>query len=306
MKKIDHVAILGAGALGSFFITRFLKTEGVSTSVIAREPRYSRLKNNGLIVNGQNYTIPVVRPDQATEHADLIIVALKHHHLSSAVPDMENFVGDKTVILSAMNGLDSEEVIGSFFGIDKLLYAIIVAIEANRQGNRMRFNDAGRVFFGEADNTTLSERVRRVQDVFDRAGIRHETPANMIKTMWWKFMINVGINQASAVMRAPYGVFQSSVDARDLMRALMDEVNALAGTAGVHFEQKDFDNWYDFLKALSPDGKTSMLQDIEASRKTEVDIFAGKIVALGKKYDIPTPVNQTVLRIIKVLEQYPE
>lgn len=117
-------------------------------------------------------------------------------------------------------------------------------------------------------------------------------------------MINVGINQASAVMRAPYGAFQSSPEAQALMEALMREVLVLAKAAGVNLVTEDLDDWYTFLRTLSAHGKTSMLQDIEAGRKTEVEIFGGKVVELGKTYGIPTPVNQTVSTIIKVLEQY--
>jgi 2-dehydropantoate 2-reductase len=118
-------------------------------------------------------------------------------------------------------------------------------------------------------------------------------------------MINVGMNQASAVMRAPYGIFQNIKSAQELMEALMREVIALAGVLGINLTDRDIDDWYAFLNTLSPQGKTSMLQDIEAGRKTEVEIFGGKVVELGKKHDVPTPINQTVLRIIQVLEQNP-
>jgi 2-dehydropantoate 2-reductase len=123
--------------------------------------------------------------------------------------------------------------------------------------------------------------------------------------LWWKFMVNVGTNQASAVMRAPYGVFQSSPQARALMEALMHEAILLAQAAGVNLVEQDIEDWYAVLDTLSPEGKTSMLQDIEAGRQTEVEVFGGKAVELGRVHGIPTPVNETVWRIIKVLEQHP-
>ena len=115
-------------------------------------------------------------------------------------------------------------------------------------------------------------------------------------------MINVGINQASAVLGATYGTFQSSADARALMESLMREVIVLAQNINIDLSQNDLDEWGNIMSTLSPMGKTSMLQDIEAGRKTEVEIFAGKMVSMGEKYQVPTPVNETVLRIIKVLE----
>jgi len=133
-------------------------------------------------------------------------VALKHHHLEEAVQGLEKLVGDSTTIISIMNGLESEEYIGSIYGMDKVLYAVSVAIDALRQGNQITYTKPGKHYFGEAINAHLSQRVLQVQEAFDRAGIVYETPEDMIRMMWWKFMVNVGVNQASAVMRAPFGV----------------------------------------------------------------------------------------------------
>jgi len=305
MRANTHIAILGAGALGAAYASQFTDAADCAAVLIARGQRYERLKNDGLVVNGKPYAIPVTHPDQAEQAADLILVALKHHHLAQAVPDLRNFIGDQTTIISVMNGLDSEATIGSIYGMDKLLYAISVGIDAVRQGHRIDYSNPGKIYFGEADNTQLSGRVQRVQAIFRQANIATETPPDMLRMLWWKFMVNVGMNQASAVMRAPYGIFQNSPPAQALMEALMHEVILLAKLEGVNLTEQDLADWYNFLNTLSPAGKTSMLQDIEAGRRTEVDIFGGKVVELGQTNNLPTPVNQTVLQIIRVLEATP-
>lgn len=305
MQKIQKVAILGAGAMGSYFAGRFFDTPGFSTVLIAKGQRLDKLKTNGLVINGKSYAIPAIHPDEAISSVDLIIVALKHHHLKEAVQSLKKLVSDSTTIISVMNGLESEEHIGSIYGMDKVLYTISVAIDAVRHGNQTNYTKPGKHYFGEAKNTRLSQRVLCVQKAFDKAGIVYETPEDMIRMIWWKFMINVGMNQASAVMRAPYGVFQTSPDARGLMEALMKEVIALTDVMGVNLTNRDIEEWYQFLNVLSPQGTTSMLQDIEAGRKTEVEIFGGKVVELGHTHGVKTPANQTVLQIIQVLEQYP-
>ncbi|MBN2331956.1 MAG: ketopantoate reductase family protein [Deltaproteobacteria bacterium] len=302
MEKIKRVAILGAGAMGAYFAAAFFDTDGIDITVVARDQRYETLQRQGLVVNGKPYAVPVSHPDEVQPPADLIIVALKHHHLPEAVGDLKNLVGDGTAIISVMNGLDSEAVIGEVYGKDKLLYAVSVGIDAVRHGNQVVFSKPGVHYFGEQRNEQLSPRVRLIQEAFDRAGIAYETPADMIRILWWKFMINVGMNQSSAVMRAPYGVFQSSPQAQAVMRALMDEVIILAKAAGVNLVDQDVNDWNAVLNSLAPAGKTSMLQDMEAGRKTEVEIFGGKVAALGRQYGIPTPVNQTLMNIIQVLE----
>ena len=117
-------------------------------------------------------------------------------------------------------------------------------------------------------------------------------------------MVNVGMNHSSAVMRASYGVLQTSTEAKILMEMLMQEAIELSNVFGVNLTSQDIEEWYKCIGSLSPYGKTSMLQDIEAGRKTEIDIFGKKIIELGRIHEIPTPVNHAIVQIIQVLEHY--
>ena len=306
MTEIRKISIVGAGAMGAAYAAMFTDGVGFSVSFVARGERYERLKNKTLTVNDKLYNVSVVHPDKVSEPADLILVALKHHHLAGAVGDIVALVGKDTAILSVMNGLESEETIGAACGMDKLVYAIAVGIDAMRVDDRFIYADPGKIIFGPVADDNSGPRLDRIQEALNRAGISNEVPADMMRAMWWKFMVNVGINQTSAVLRARYGFFQASVDARALMRSLMEEVVTLAQKAGIDLTGKDLDEWDRVLLSLSPTGKTSMLQDVEAGRKTEVELFAGKVVALGSAYQVPTPVNETVQRIIKAIESRSE
>jgi 2-dehydropantoate 2-reductase len=302
MTSASTVSILGAGALGGVYASRFYETDPSCVSFIASGERYQRLKQNGLLINNKQYFIPVVAPEEKTDPSDLIIVALKHHHLAGSLPELKNRVGDNTVIISVMNGLDSEVMIEAVYK-DKALYTVAVGIDALRNENVITYSKVGTLRFGEADNTVLTERVVRVQRLMEQAGIPYETPVDMIRTLWWKFMVNVGINQTSAILRAPYGICQTDPHAQAIMEAAMREVITVAQAARVNLVMDDIDGWYPVLNTLHPQGKTSMLQDVEAGRETEVDIFAGKVVELGQTYGIPTPVNELLLHAIKVIEQ---
>ena len=303
-KVFKKVAILGAGALGAYYASRF-HAGGFETVLVAGGERGERLRRNGLSVNGERFDLPVV--DGAGPHmpADLVLIALKHHQLTAALPELRPLVGPETLVLSVLNGLDSEALIGAVYGVEKVLYCVAVGIDAVREGSAVTVANQGRLFFGEARNTPASARVRRVQAALDRAGLAWETPADMLRTLWWKFMVNVGVNQASAVLRAPYGVFQRSAEAREVLTELMAEVIALAGPAGVDLTAADLAEWERVLGRLAPEAKTSMLQDVEAGRKTEVEIFAGKVVELGRQYGVPTPANRLMLHLLRVVEENP-
>ncbi len=304
--KFEKISVIGAGAMGAVYASKFYDMDKSSISLIAGGDRYSHLSSKGLMVNAKHYAIPVFSPEEKRPPSDLILVAVKNHHLPQAIRDMKNAVGEATHILSVMNGLDSEKQIGAVYGMEKVLYAVAVGIDAVREGGQVTYSRNGKLYFGEAENRLPTERVMALQALFDRAGICHETPDDMIRALWWKFMINVGINQASAVLRAPYGVFHRFKEARDLMETAMAEVIHLAKAAKIPLSELDIQEYYSFMTKVSPDGKTSMLQDVEAKRKTEVEIFAGKVMELGKQYGVPTPVNATLYRILRVTEQYLE
>ena len=301
-QSIEKISIIGAGALGAAYAAMLHDIDPQCVAFVAGGERVERLRREGVIVNGKHYNIPVLIPEERTAPADLVMVAVKYQHLDDAIQDMKNRVGAETLILSVMNGIESEERIGAVYGMDRVLYAVSVGIDALREGNRVIYTTQGKLFIGEAANPVLTERVRRVQALFDRAGIVYETPPDMMRILWWKFMINVGINQASAVLRAPYAVFQTAGEARELMGAAMREVVRLAGKAGVDLSEADISGFDPYLFRLNPQGKTSMLQDVEAGRKTEVEMFAGRVIELGRRYDVPTPVNQSLFAQIRKIE----
>lgn len=302
MSSIERISMIGAGAVGALYAGKFFDMDKDCISLVAKGERYDQLKEGGLIINNRHYKMSVVRAEESTPPSDLIIVAVKYHHLPEAIHDLRNRLGENSLIVSLMNGIDSEELIGAAYGMEKMLYAVVAGIDPVRQGNRITYTKEGKIFIGEAKNPGLSERLERVTSLFDRAGIASEIPGDIMRTLWWKFMINTGMNQVSAVLRAPYSVFQTSPEARELMESAMMEVMTIAREANVHLSKRDIEEWYSFMSGLSPQGKTSMVQDMEAKRKTEVEMFAGKVMELGKTHGIPTPVNQTLFRMIKVME----
>lgn len=302
MVAINRVAIVGAGAVGAAYGSMLYECLRESVFFIADRERYVRLKSDGVVVNGHHYPISVYRPEEVLAPVDLLIFCVKHHHLHRAITDVRGAVGEKTTILSFLNGIESEDTIGSQLGHEKVLYSMVLGIDAVRTNNSITYSNQGRVFFGEATNTIRTERVMAVEELFQRAGIGYVIPYDMIRTLWWKFMINVGINQVSAALRAPYEEFQKPGKARSLMDAAMREVMALANIKGIDLGENDILQWHDVLTKLSPRGRTSMLQDIDEQRKTEVEMFAGRVIQLGRAFGVPTPTNDYLFRCIRLLE----
>lgn len=299
-QTIDTVAVVGAGAMGGMYAAHFAAA-GIKTTLVARGERAARLRQDGLVVNGTRIDATVFDAgrDQAPGPVGLALVAVKDAHLADALEDLAPLVGPDTTLLSVLNGLDSETVIAARFSPGQVLACIALGMDAGRDERGIRFTQGGRLDVGAADDTTPASRVRRVQDVLDRAGLAWTTPSDMRHAMWWKFMVNVGINQASAALRLPYGAFQHDGDPRALMWALIGEVVAVAAAEGVHLSEQDLARWDAVLAGQPAGGRTSMHQDVEAGRPTEVAVFAGRVVALGRRHRIPTPCNQVMLWVLR-------
>lgn len=298
---IETIAIIGAGALGAAYGSVLYEMDPKCVFFIASGDRYERLKRGGVVVNGKHYPIAVASPEEAVP-ADLLIAAVKHYHLDQAITEMKHAIGPATTVLSVMNGIDSEERIGAVYGMDRVVYGLTLGIDAVREGNSVNYTNQGRIFFGEAQNTEMTERVRRIHELFNRAGIAHVIPPDMIRSLWFKFMVNVGANQASAVLRADYGTLKASAEARKLMDSAMREVITIARAMKVELGENDIAEWYKVLDGLDAEGKTSMFQDVEAGRKTEVEMLAGTVIELGKRYGVATPVNRRLFDELKRIE----
>ncbi|WP_242338257.1 MULTISPECIES: ketopantoate reductase family protein [unclassified Anaeromyxobacter] len=303
MRTLERVVICGAGAVGSAYAERFQDTDGADLSVVAGGERRERLLREGLTVNGRRIDVRVIAPGEPGPPADLLLVAVKHPQLAAAIEDVRSRVGERTIILPLLNGITSEAALARAFGAEKVLHAFVVGNDVVREGTHVRYANIGRLVFGAASNDRGDPRVVAVEALLARAGIPAVVPADILREQWWKFMLNVGVNQVSAVLRVPYRAFGAVPEIRELTRAAALEVVALSAREGIALGPEDVERIFPILATLAPGGKTSMLQDVEAGRKTEVEIFAGAVVELGRRHGIATPVNALLGTMIAALER---
>jgi len=303
MKPLQNVYLCGLGALGGMYASRLHAAAVENVKVIADPERMQRYRERGITVNGTRLPLSFLTPGETAPCADLIVISVKWHQLHQAIAEVRPFVGGDTIILSLLNGVDSEDVIGRELGIAQPLYSFVVETDAGRKGDDIEYRTLGTIVFGEKCNTTISPRVAAVRELFERTGIPYRIPDDMLRELWWKFMLNVGMNPTSAVMRAPYGAFQKSAEARQCVRMACREVIQIAERIGIALNEQDIDAIFPIIDRLAPEKKTSMLQDIEAQRKSEIEIFAGAVVEQGQRLGIATPVNDLLWNMIRGIEQ---
>ncbi len=297
---MKNVLFIGLGAIGTAFASKFSKAE-YDFSVLCDTSRKEKYQQNGFIINDKRYDFHYVVNDECKEKADLIIIAVKYHHLKAVIKQLAGLVGKNTTIVSLLNGIDSEDIIAKQFGYHSVIHAFVYNIDATKVQNVTTHSEKGIIVFGEKDGS-LTDRTERFKDVLTKVEINYEVSNNIIRNMWWKYMVNIGVNQTSAILRAPYKAIQKSSYAQKLVKAAMREVIEISKSLDINLSEEDIDKAFEMLRTFSPDGKTSMLQDVEAQRKTEVEMLSGKLCLLGKKLSIPTPVNSLFFNLIKSIE----
>ncbi len=289
--KIRRVIICGLGAVGLTYANKLKNV--CELKILVDENRYERFRQNPPVLNGEKIELDYITPNENWT-SDLIIISTKSSGLSSAIEYIKNFVGENTIIISLLNGISSEEEIASVYGKEKVVPAYFIGHSAVRNGNSVTQDGIGKIIFGQNN---------RLQAFFEENNIDYEIPNDIIYSLWLKFTMNIFSNQTSAILNLSFGEMKRNQKFLEFAKKIISEVRQIGEASGV----KGLENLEnDALKALSSmvdDGKTSMLQDIIANRKTEVDIFAGEIIKRGKQFNILTPYNQTLYDLMKILEE---
>lgn len=303
---IKSVLIAGAGAVGLVVAETIYNADPRCISILAQGERLERYRKKGLKVNGRrlDFRFGDEKP------VDLIIIASKFHHLDQIIRDIRPYVGKDTIILSLLNGISSEDIIGRAHGRE-LPLAMIIGTDAFHSGEETSYHQKGIINFGDAEGKN-GERENSIAAFFTETGVPFSLQPDMKRLLWYKYMINVGVNQTTAALRLPYGAIQNKggpgeiEEARLLAEKAMKEVISIANAEGIDLNEGDINNWYKTVNTLNPSGYTSMAQDVLAGRKTEVEMFGLAMTELGKKHRIPVPVNETLYLQLRTIEQtYP-
>lgn len=294
--QIEKISIVGMGALGILFgdsLTRKLGKKNVE--FLANKVRMKKFQDQGLTSNGVNCDFNLVDEDEESEPADLLIFAVKAGDLDSAIHSARNKISQDTIIMSLLNGISSEEIIGQAYGKDKLVYTIAQGMDAVKIGNEFTYTNMGELCIGIVDHDqTMKNKLNRVVELFDRIGLPYSLEEDIQHRLWSKFMLNVGVNQVVMIYEGTYETVQKPGQARDMMIGAMREALILANKEGIKVTEEDLEDYVRLIDSLDPKGMPSMRQDGLAGRETEVDLFAGTILKLGKKHKIETPINKMI------------
>ena len=301
--KIQSVAILGAGAVGCYVLWGLADkaaANALQLGVVAEGSRAERLRQNGCTINGQVHHPQVWTPQQA-HGVDLLIVALKYGALPGALDSIRTIVSEHTVVMSLMNGVDSEELIAAQVGAAHVLPALIkVASHRTEDGVRFDPETTIGIIYGELTAPFDSDRVQAVRALFADTGIHFRVTEHIREEIWSKFRLNVCNNLPQAILGAGVGCYRDSVHMKAISDGLRRELEAIATARGIDLRIADA---VSHGCAVPATARYSTLQDLDAGRHTEIDMFSGALMRMGKELGIPTPYNEYTYHMIKAMEE---
>lgn len=296
--KMQKVALLGAGAVGAYFIWGLSETLGDDFIVVATGERKERLQKNGITINDKHYHLNVKEPSEITD-IDLLLISTKYGALTDTLDDIRQLVSEHTTVASLLNGIDSEQIIGEAIGMEHMIYSLM-RISAERKGSSVFFDPSvtAGFFYGEVDTTEKTERILAMEALLENTGIGCNFVPDILGDQWMKFATNVAFNLPQAVFSVGAGAYTDSEHIDFISRKLWDEVRSIATVKEISLP-----TFPGIWKNTRNNARFSTLQDLDSKRQTEVDMFAGVMVQMGAELNIPVPYCEYTLHAIKALEE---
>ncbi len=299
---IQSTAIVGMGALGLLYADVIVKARGnEGVAFVLDEERLAKYKDTVFTINGEEKTFPMVSNKEA-KPVDLLIVAVKYNGLKSAIETMKACVDGHTIIMSVMNGIDSEEILAEAFGKEHMIYTVAQAMDAMKFDNALNYTKSGELRIGVVEEYQKAN-LQAVCEYFDDIHMAYTAEEDILKRLWGKFMLNVGVNQTCLAYSTNYaGTLAEGTEENKIFIAAMEEVITLANAYGIGLTREDLDYYVKIIGTLSPTGVPSMRQDGIAKRYSEVEMFAGTVRRMAKEKRIKTPANDLLYEKIKAIE----
>ena len=308
---VEPVLVAGAGALGSV-VGGLLAAGGWPVTLFGRASHLDAVRRGGLRVDGLFGDHHVRDLSCVSDAAALrgrfstVLLTVKSWDTEAMSRLVSDVLAPDGLVVSMQNGLGNLERIAGVVGDARVLGArVIFGSEVVAPGHVRVTVEAAPVLVGSpdpADEARVSA-ARRWAAALDAAGIPAAPTATLVAELWAKVFYNAALNPLGAMLGVPYGWLAADPDARRVMDDVIDEAFAVARAEGVPVAWPDAAAYralfYERLVPPTARHRSSMLQDLERGRPTEIDAINGHVAARGAVLDVPTPVNLSLTRMIR-------
>ncbi len=292
--SFQKIFVLGAGAIGSSYGALLSRKNDVT--LIGRKSHVEAINTNGLEISGDTQERFFVKAEtkikKIPSHA-LILLTTKAHDSAKALTSIKKLLKSDTVILILQNGLGNKELAKGIVGDEIEILRGLAMMGAE-------FSEPGKITFWNGETVLeQTETGMRIAELFNESGLKTRVSNGFEDELWNKLVVNCVVNPLTAILRVRDN--EIVVDAlKEVRHGIIKECIEVGRAEGIVFEP-DLKESID-RKILQYTNFSSMCQDLIKGKRTEIDFLNGKIVELGRKHHIQTPINETLVSLIKSLE----
>jgi 2-dehydropantoate 2-reductase len=301
------ISIIGSGAMGSLFGGSLsLAGQDVVLYDVYRE-HVEKIVADGLAIEDAatgavTMSHPAASADpRAVEGSDVLVIFVKSTTTDQAAAQFVPFARKDTIVLTLQNGLGNEEILRGHFGRERTAAGVTSQGATFLGPGRIRHAGKGPTHVSMADGR--NEKLRPLADALAAAGFETHVEKDVASLVWSKLVINVGINALTAITNQTNGRLVESEETKAIMADLVAEAVAVAKAKGIRLTYDDpLATVYDVSRNTGAN-RSSMLQDFDKNRPTEIDFMNGAIVREAAAAGVPAPVNATITHLIKAMER---
>ena len=310
MPSGSRILIAGCGAIGSIFACLLRQAE-YDVTILGRPFHLNAIAAGGLRLDGiwgDHYASDFHVATTAAEISgpfDLVLIAVKAYDTLSMVEAVAPLIADEGIAVSLQNGLGNIEILARAFGPERSLGANVLVGAAIPQPGRVTVTvQAAPIILGplEISDCVMLEKIHAWARAFNGAAIPCESTTRVLSHLWAKVFYNAPLNPLGALLDVHYGVLAEEPELRMIMDRVIDEAFEVAARKNIECLWKDADEYreyfYGHLVPSTYDHRSSMLQDLQRGRRTEIDAINGQIWRYGEEAHIPTPYNEIMTRLI--------
>lgn len=306
MSEAVKVAVVGGGAMGTIFAAG-LVSAGVDTTVIeVSTSLVALLREKGVVIvdadGRRTVRLPVTSDPAEAGHADLVFFFVKCYQTESAAGLASPLIGESTTVVSLQNGWGNGDVLTRQFPANPLVVGVTYSSGSVREPGVIAHTNAGATFLGPYEEAYLPA-AQRVATLLGESGFETTLVESIRTEIWKKLVLNSATLATSALTRSTASELDASDEMTDLIDAIARETTAVGRAAGYEVDEAERIRSIHEVLRDAGSGKASMLQDIEAGRRTEIDVISGAVMRVAASVDVPAPLNSALFALVKKYEQ---
>ena len=301
MTSAPAIAIIGAGALGSFLAAR-LAQAGMATTLVARGARRAELERDGIVIREgstpRRIVVPLADEGSGLAAPDIAILAVKAGDLESALETLKPAARPGMILLTVQNGVEAPEIAEHSIPEAHILAGRVHGFFEMDGSSVRHVGVEPSIAFGSLHDIPPAAG-DMMAACLQQAALAFTRPPDMRRALWEKFLLASAIGGVGLALGLPAGQLCKDASAREMLESAMAEIAMIADMKGVDLPGDCVSATLDFAASFPPDATSSLQRDVEEGRRSEFDSLTGAVLRFAEALHVPIPTHQDIVQRIK-------